>query len=229
MTKSFSPGPKVSVRKIIVKACPSDQRYTIVPLSFVIVKSKLWPLGKLSVIGWAVLRRRSLAVNSGAAVARLTWGHHVHGVDGVVQRHAEAQFGRGIHRYTPDAGVDQLPRSIGWTSGGLRAKRQSYARQEGLLDDANLKHTGVGNLERGSKRSERTLVRGAAGRDHGDSAAGTGEICGILLSRRRIEGPPEFLHGLARVVLEYGSFGVLAQPVVLLRKPVQQEVGYPLE
>lgn len=90
-------------------------------------------------------------------------GHHVHGVDGVVQRDAEAQFGCGIHRHTPDAGVDQLPRSIGWTSGGLRAERQSDARQEGLLHDADLKHTGVGNLERGIERSERTLVRGARG------------------------------------------------------------------
>src|ERR1035437_9440549 len=115
----------------------------------------------------------------------------------------------------PDAGVDQLPRSMGWTSGGLRAERQTYTRQEGLLDDANLKHTGVGNLERGIKRPKRTVVLGAAGRDLGDSAAGTGKICGILLSQRRVEGPPEFLDGLVRVVLEYRSFGILAQPVFL--------------
>ena len=103
---------------------------------------------------------------------------------------------------TPDAGVDQLPRSVGWTSGGLRAECQTYARQEGLLDNPDLKHTEAGHLKRGIKRPERTLVRDAAGRDLGDSAAGTGEICGILLSQRRIEGPPELLRGLVRISLE---------------------------
>jgi hypothetical protein len=38
---------------IVGKACRSGHRYTTAPLSFVIVKSKLWLLGKMSVMGWA--------------------------------------------------------------------------------------------------------------------------------------------------------------------------------
>ena len=37
----------------------------------------------------------------------------------------------------------------------------------------------------------------------------------------RIEGPPECLRGLAQIVLDYGSSGVLAQPVVLLLNDIK--------